>query len=62
MTFLFDSAYMWVIPIPIVFVLARFTVLPVQIVYLIAELSNLIKCAVGFVLVKKGVWIKNIVA
>ncbi len=60
-TFLFDSAYMWVIPIPIVFVLARFTLLPVQIVYLIAELSNLIKCAVGFVLVKKGVWIKNIV-
>lgn len=60
-TFLFDSAYMWVVPIPIVFVLARFTLLPVQIVYLIAELSNVIKCTVGYILVKKGVWIKNIV-
>jgi len=30
-------------------------------VFLIAQLSDLIKCAVGFVLVKKGVWIRNIV-
>lgn len=60
-TFLFDSTYMWVIPIPIVFALARFTAIPVQLVYLLAELSNLIKCIVGYVLVKRGVWIKNIV-
>ena len=60
-TFLFDSAYMWVLPIPIVFLLARFTAIPVQLVYLLAELSNLIKCIVGYVLVKRGVWIKNIV-
>ena len=60
-TFLFDSTYMWVIPIPIVFALARFTAIPVQLVYLLAELSNIIKCIVGYVLVKRGVWIKNIV-
>ena len=60
-TFLFDSTYMWVIPIPIVFALTRFTAIPVQLVYLLAELSNLIKCIVGYVLVKRGVWIKNIV-
>ena len=60
-TFLFDSAYMWLVPIPIVFVLARFTTVPVQFIYLIAELSNIIKCTVGYILVKKGVWIKNIV-
>ena len=47
--------------IPIVFALARFTAIPVQLVYLLAELSNLIKCIVGYVLVKRGVWIKNIV-
>ena len=52
---------MWVLPIPIVFALARFTAIPVQLVYLLAELSNLIKCIVGYVLVKRGVWIKNIV-
>lgn len=60
-TFLFDSAYMWLIPIPLVFILARLTAIPVQFVFLIAELSNIIKCTVGYILVKKGVWIKNIV-
>ena len=60
-TFLFDSAYMWVISIPVVFTLTRFTLLPVQIVYLLSQLTDLIKVAIGFVLVKKGVWIKTIV-
>lgn len=60
-TFLFDSAYMWVISIPVVFTLTRFTLLPVQMVYLLAQLTDLIKVAIGFVLVKKGVWIKTIV-
>ena len=60
-TFLFDSAYMWVLSIPLVFTLSRFTVLPIQMVFLIAQLSDLIKVAIGFVLVKKGVWMKTIV-
>ena len=60
-TFLFDSAFMWVITIPIVFILSRFTGVPVQMVYLLAQLTDLIKCGVGFVLVKNGAWIKNIV-
>jgi len=60
-TFLFDSAYMWVISIPVVFCLTRFTLLPVQGVYLTAQLTDLIKVAIGFVLVKKGVWVKTIV-
>jgi Na+-driven multidrug efflux pump len=60
-TFLFDSAYMWVLSIPLVFILSRFTAMPVQLVYLTAQLSDLIKVGIGFVLVKKGVWMKNIV-
>ncbi len=60
-TFLFDSAYMWVLSIPVVFILSRFTVLPVQLVYLLAQLTDLIKVGIGLVLVKKGVWMKNIV-
>lgn len=60
-TFLFDSAYMWVVSIPVVFTLSRFTAIPIHLVYLIAQLSDLIKVAIGFVLVKKGVWMKTIV-
>lgn len=60
-TFFFDSAYMWILPIPLVFCLTKFTLLPIQAIFFIAEFSTIVKCIVGFVLVKKGVWIKNIV-
>lgn len=60
-TFLFDSAFMWVCAIPVVFCLCHFTGLPVQMVYLCSLMTDLIKCCIGFVLVKKGVWIKKIV-
>ena len=60
-TFLFDSAYMWALSIPVVFTLSRFTALPIQLVFLCAQLTDLIKVCIGFVLVKKGVWMKTIV-
>jgi len=60
-TFLFDSAFMWACTIPVVFCLSYFTGLPIQLVYLCALLTDLIKCCIGFVLVKRGVWIKKIV-
>lgn len=61
-TFLFDSAYTWVLTVPLAFCLAHFTSLPIIPVYWIVQLSNLIKCAMGYVMVKKGIWVNNIVA
>ena len=58
-TFLFDSAFMWVATIPVVFVLSRYTGMGIVWIYLICQLTDLIKCAIGFVLVRKGVWIQN---
>lgn len=60
-TFLFDSAFMWVVSVPIAFVLTRFTGLYVIWVFLFVELANLIKCVIGTFLVRKGVWMNNIV-
>ncbi len=60
-TFLFDSVFMWCASIPLAFVLSRFTGLHIIPLYLFCQLIDLIKCAIGFVLVKKGVWIQNIV-
>ena len=60
-TFLFDSCFMWVVTIPVVFVLSRFTAMYIATIYLIGQLTDLIKCVIGFVLVKKGVWLQNIV-
>lgn len=61
-TFLFDSAFMWVFVIPIGIVLSRFTAIAILPMYAIVQAMDLIKCVVGFVLVKKGVWINNIVS
>lgn len=60
-TFLFDSVYLWVVSIPLAYVLSRFTGLHIVPLYLCCQLIDIIKCIIGFVLVKKGVWLNNIV-
>lgn len=60
-TFLFDSVFIWCVSVVIAFILSRFTTLPVVGVYIMVQLGDLIKCAIGFVLVKKGIWLQNIV-
>jgi len=60
-TFLFDSVSVWVISIPFAYFLMYFTNLPIVLVYLFCQLISIIKCIIGYVLVKKGVWINNIV-
>ena len=60
-TFLFDSVFTWVVSIPTAFLLTRYTDLHIVMVYLICQSLELIKCFIGFTLVKKGIWIQNIV-
>lgn len=60
-TFLFDSCYMWVIAVPISFVLSHYTALHIIPLYLTAQLCDFVKAIIGFVLVKKNVWINNLV-
>ncbi len=60
-TVLFDSVYVWVVDIPLAFVLANFTGLPIVLVYLSCQLVETLKCILGYVLVKKGIWLQNIV-
>ena len=61
-TFLFDSVYVWVVLIPAAFVLSRFTSMDVVTMFLVVHGLDIIKCVVGYVLVKKGVWVNNMVA
>ncbi len=61
-TFLFDSVYVWTVCVPVAFVLARFTSVPAVPLFFIVQGLEVIKCTVGFVLVKKGIWINNLVA
>ena len=60
-TFLFDSVFSWVIPVPCAFVLCNFTELPVFAVFATVQAADFIKVAIGYVLIRKGVWISNLV-
>ncbi len=61
-TFLFDSVFIWVVSVPVAFCLSRFTGLSIYAIYFMVMSVDLIKCVIGFVLVKKGVWLQSIVA
>ena len=60
-TFVFDSVYIWVLCIPLAFCLSRFTAVPILPMYITVQLLDLVKVAMGFVLVKKRMWVKNLV-
>lgn len=60
-TFLFDSVFIWCVSVVIAFLLSHYTTLPVVAVYVFVQMGDWIKCVIGFVLVKKGIWLQNIV-
>ena len=61
-TFLFDSVFIWCVSVSIAYILSRFTWLSVLAIYTMVQLADLIKCVIGFILVKKGIWLQNIVS
>lgn len=61
-TVLFDSVYVWCVDIPLAYVLSRFTGIPIVWVYLCCQMIETIKCFIGYALVKKGIWLQNIVS
>ncbi len=60
-TFIFDSGFMWVVGVPVTFCLANYTDINIVLLYFIANGLEMVKAVISFVLVKKGVWISNIV-
>lgn len=61
-TFLFDSAFLWVICVPTAFVLSHFTALPILELYICIQALDIIKCVSGFVLVKRRTWVNDLVS
>ena len=61
-TILFDSAFLWAVGVPIAFLVSRLTTLGVVMIYLSVQAGDILKCILGFTLVKKRIWVKNIVS
>ena len=61
-TFMFDSVFTWGVSVTTACALAYMTRMPIVPLYLIVQSLEMIKAVIGFILVKKGVWVRNIVA
>ena len=60
-TFLFDSVYSWAVTLPIALILCKLTDLHIFAVYAIVQSADIIKVFIGYILIKKGIWISNLV-
>ncbi len=60
-TFLFDSCFAWLVSVPVSYILSRYTALPAIYIFMVVNSLEIIKCIIGFCLVKSGIWVRNIV-
>lgn len=60
-TFLFDSAFVWAISVPIGLILSRLTNLDIIPLFIICMSMELGKCLIGFFMLKSGKWAKKLV-
>ena len=60
-TFLFDSAFLWCVSVPVAYFLSRFTAMTVVWMLVCVSATDLFKSTFGFILVRRGVWVRNIV-
>lgn len=61
LTFFVDSGLLWLVRVPLAIFLTRFTSLPIVTVFFILQLADLVKAVMMGVMVKKNVWLHNIV-
>ena len=60
-TFFFDCGFVWIICVPLAFCLSRFTEMPILPMFICVQAVELVKCVVGFFLVKGKTWVNNLV-
>ena len=60
-TFLFDSFFSCVVVAPVAYCLSRFTSLPIILLFICCQGLEIVKCGVGYTMIRSGIWIHNIV-
>lgn len=61
LTFIFDCGFAWIVNIPLAFILSRGTDLYIVWLYACILSTDVLKCALSYILVKKGVWLNSVV-
>ena len=59
-TFVFDSVYSWVFLVPVSYSLAHFTALPLLEMFFLVQLTEVVKCVLGYFMVRTGSWAQNL--
>lgn len=59
-TLIIDSAFMWIVNVPIVFAAAHLTSWPILFVFLAGQSTDFIKLAISYHFVKKEKWVNNL--
>lgn len=59
-TFLFDSAFIWVVFVPVALALSRLTDMPILWLYICIQLLEIIRCILGFFFVKSKNWVRDL--
>ena len=60
-TMLYDSVYIWIIGIPLTSYLTSHTALAITWVYFFSYAVDLLKCVLGYFLIKSRTWVNNLV-
>ena len=60
-TFLFDSGFLWVISVPLAIALVNLTAWSIILIFFLVEGTNIIKSFIGWLIMRSGVWMQNIV-
>ena len=60
-TFLFDSVFICCVSLPSAYIMAHYTAVPIIPLYAAVQAIDIIKCVIGFILVKRRVWVQNII-
>lgn len=60
-TFLFDSVFTWSVSVTVAMLLSRLTDMPLILLYISVTALDLLKCLVGFFLLRSGRWAKKLV-
>lgn len=60
-TFIFDSVFSWCVSVPLAYILCHYSSLSILVILAIVQAADMIKVMVGLILVRKGVWITNLV-
>lgn len=60
-TFIFDSGFMWLFAYVLAYYIAHYTNLDILPFYFLVQGTEAIKAIASFVLIKKGIWVNNII-